>query len=222
MRVPADTFLGQTASDLMTEKLVILSADMPLREAARLLLDNQVSGAPVIDAAGRCVGVLAARDFLRAAVTGPKVPGPGTPNRMPVTCAFQGKVRTPSGQGLTSCLLPPGVCPIQRVLIEENGTETLVCSQPHCVLTDWQVVRTQEIPVEAVRRFMTADPVTVGPETPLRTVARRMIDSRVHRVVVVDEAERPVGIVSSTDVLAAVAYADEEVNCQTGAGAGIT
>ena len=54
-----------------------------------------------------------------------------------------------------------------------------------------------------------ADIVTVGPQTPLSKLARTMIDAHIHRVIVVDEERRPIGVVSSTDVLAAVAYADE-------------
>jgi CBS-domain-containing membrane protein len=52
---------------------------------------------------------------------------------------------------------------------------------------------------------MTADPVTATPETPVGALARRMLDAHVHRLIIVDTAGRPVGIVSSTDVLAAVA-----------------
>ena len=55
---------------------------------------------------------------------------------------------------------------------------------------------------------MTADPVTVSPHTPIGKLARLMLDAHIHRVVVVDEQRRPIGIVSSTDILAAVAYAD--------------
>jgi len=35
-----------------------------------------------------------------------------------------------------------------------------------------------------------------------------MIDAHIHRVIVVDEQQRPVGVVSSTDILSAVAYAE--------------
>ncbi len=37
-----------------------------------------------------------------------------------------------------------------------------------------------------------------------------MIDAHIHRVIVVDKDERPIGIVSSTDILAAVAHADDD------------
>jgi CBS-domain-containing membrane protein len=64
------------------------------------------------------------------------------------------------------------------------------------------------LPDAAVRRYMTADVVTVMPQTPLCALARRMLDAHIHRVIVVDEQHRPVGVVSSTDLLAALAHSD--------------
>jgi CBS domain-containing protein len=57
---------------------------------------------------------------------------------------------------------------------------------------------------------MTPDPETVRPTTLIRSLARIMIDAHIHRVIVVDEEYRPIGIVTSTDVLAALAYVDEK------------
>jgi CBS domain-containing protein len=47
----------------------------------------------------------------------------------------------------------------------------------------------------------------VAAGTDIRGVARLMLDAHIHRVGVVDEAHRLVGIITSTDLLAAVAYA---------------
>jgi CBS domain-containing protein len=66
------------------------------------------------------------------------------------------------------------------------------------------------LPKDAVSRYMTADPVMVAPATPIDQVARMMVDAHIHRVIVADAERRPVGIVSSTDILAAVAYAREK------------
>ncbi len=66
------------------------------------------------------------------------------------------------------------------------------------------------LPPDAVAASMTADPVTARPMTPLRELARMMLDAHIHRIVIVDEGDHPVGIVSSTDVLAAVARLEEE------------
>ncbi len=57
---------------------------------------------------------------------------------------------------------------------------------------------------------MTPDPVLVLPETPLGELAQMMIDAHIDRLIVVAEDRRPLGVVSSTDVLAAVARAGEQ------------
>jgi predicted transcriptional regulator len=43
--------------------------------------------------------------------------------------------------------------------------------------------------------------------TPIGDLARMMIDAHIHRLIVVDDAGRPAGVVSSTDLLAALAAA---------------
>lgn len=77
-----------------------------------------------------------------------------------------------------------------------------------CVCSEWQVVEEERLPGEEVAEYMTADPVTAPATAPITTLARMMLDAHIHRVVIVDEAGRPVGIVSATDVLAAVARAE--------------
>lgn len=56
-------------------------------------------------------------------------------------------------------------------------------------------------PLVCVGDFMTEDPVTVSRATPVGTVARRMFESRIHRVIVVDGDSMPVGIITSLDLL---------------------
>jgi CBS domain-containing protein len=53
-----------TAEELMTPNPVSLRADASVREATALLTDKGFSAAPVIDAAGRPVGVLSRSDIL--------------------------------------------------------------------------------------------------------------------------------------------------------------
>jgi CBS-domain-containing membrane protein len=87
------------------------------------------------------------------------------------------------------------------------------CTQPHGVCVgEWQVLEPGESSDGTVREFMTADAVTASEDTPIRILTRMMIDASVHRVIVVDTAGRPVGIVSSTDVLAAVARCSFDAN----------
>jgi hypothetical protein len=127
-----------------------------------------------------------------------------------ISCAFQVKHRIAAGKEMTLCALPPGVCSLQVRQNAGDGEQLLVCNQPHCVLTDWQVVEVEELPSDEVRRFMTADPVTARSATSVRALARMMIDAHIHRVIVTDEERRPIGIVTSTNLLAALAFSEDE------------
>jgi predicted transcriptional regulator len=46
------------------------------------------------------------------------------------------------------------------------------------------------------------------PEVSISALTRTMIDAHVHRAIVVDDENKPIGVVSSTDVWAAIAYAE--------------
>src|SRR5205085_1320923 len=85
-----------------------------------------------------------------------------------------------------------------------------------CFCVAWQVVDSDALPNDVVRNFMTADPVTVSPATRIGTLARMMVDARIHRVLVLDALGRPVGVISSTDVLAAVARAAQADGADAG------
>jgi CBS domain-containing protein len=160
MFTPLKPLFMQTAGDLMTAMVVMIPQNMSLQGAARLLTDSQVGGAPVVDEACRCVGVISARDFVRWA-------------------SKEGGIR------------------------QQHGSADCVCSS-------WQIVEPSEVPHDQeVRTLMTPDPVTVIRTALIQELAQKMLDARIHRVIVVDKQQRPVGIVSSTDILAAVTRAGD-------------
>jgi len=158
MITPRVSFLSLTANDLVTRRVVTLPQTLSLRSAAQMLQREQISGAPVVDDVGRCVGVLSASDFMRWAEKG-------------------------------------------------APTETINCTVEPWV-SDWQVIDLEVVPSDEVRRHMSTDVVTAPPNTPITHLARKMIDAHIHRIIVADEDRRPVGIISSTDILAAVAAAE--------------
>jgi CBS-domain-containing membrane protein len=155
MRVATKPFANLTAADLMSRDVTVIPRHLSLRTAAHLLSQARVSGAPVIDASGACVGVISSTDFVHWA---------------------------------------EGRQPVRR--------DTL-CAE--CVCSDWQVFDAESLPIEEVGSYMTPDPVTAGANTPIGELARMMLDAHIHRVIIVDHANHPEGIVSSTDILAAVA-----------------
>jgi len=74
----------------------------------------------------------------------------------------------------------------------------------------WQMVDEAALPHDTVAAYMTPDPVTTAPGASVGELARMMLDAHIHRVIVTDRQRRPVGIVSSMDILAAVAQADRQ------------
>jgi CBS domain-containing protein len=156
----AKSILDLTAADLMSRDVVMIPRAMSLRTAAHLLSRAHVSGAPVVDSDGVCVGVLSATDFMRW------VGDEETDHTRPVSC------------------------------------------DPDCFFSAWQVTDVEALPADDVGCHMTADPVMVSPRMTIAELAGAMIDAHIHRIVVVDEMNRPIGVVSSTDILAAVANAD--------------
>jgi CBS domain-containing protein len=204
MNSPA-RFFDLTAADLMSRDLVLFRDSMPLREVAKELVQRQISGAPVVDAHGKCVGVVSASDFLRLlsdANERQKDQECGTA----VTCDFQERLADPGGERIVLCTLPAGACAIQQLETGPDGRQRLVCTQPSTVLVDWQIVELDRLPEREVRHYITADPVTVKAQMPISLLARMMLDAHIHRLIVVDEAAAPVGIVTTTDLVAAIAY----------------
>jgi CBS domain-containing protein len=62
------TELDLCVEDLMTIDPVTVSADATIEEAEELLRRNRISGLPVVDVAGRLVGVVSQTDLLYLAV----------------------------------------------------------------------------------------------------------------------------------------------------------
>jgi CBS domain-containing protein len=58
------------AKDIMSRKIVSVAPDATVLQAAQVMLRSRISGLPVIDEAGKLVGVLSEGDFLRRQETG--------------------------------------------------------------------------------------------------------------------------------------------------------
>jgi predicted transcriptional regulator len=149
------TLFSLTAVDLMSAPLITIPEDMSLRGAAHRLVQAAVTGAPVVNSEGRCVGVLSTTDFM-------------------------------------------------HWMDREHLPNPAACAASSAFCFPWEMIDPEHLPDDAVHDWMTRDPVMVGVNSPLVDVARKMIDARIHRVIVADASRRPLGVVSSTDVLAAL------------------
>jgi len=203
MTVTTKPLHALTTADLMRRDVVAIPQEMSLRAAAQLLYQHQIGGAPVVDADGRCVGVLCATDFVHWAEEGAQ----GVDDVRLPGCPYQVKGRMLTGEDAVICTLAEGSCPLQEMRPSMGGRHIAVCFRGSGKLPEWLHANTS-VTVSAVGRYMTRDVVTAGPQTPLPELARMMIDGHIHRVIVVDGQRRPIGIVSSTDILAALASSD--------------
>jgi CBS domain-containing protein len=58
------------ASDVMTKRVISIEADAPIMAAVRLMLQNRISGLPVVGRKGELVGMVTEGDFLRRSEIG--------------------------------------------------------------------------------------------------------------------------------------------------------
>ena len=194
----------QTACDLMCSDLKTLSPGLELSDAMDQMARWGVRGAPVLDGAGHCIGILSVSDIARSA-------GSLAEPRLQ-TCPFMGIEREPGGRETVLCLLPLGVCANQRNREMRSGRLALTCAEPDSLPTDWQVVESAVPATATVRDFMSTTIVSVQTDTPIRDIARLMMNRGVHRVVVFDADLWAVGVVSVDDLLQIVAHPQITVN----------
>lgn len=158
-RASTKTLLGLTAAELMSAPVTSIPHDMLLHDAGHQLKKSSISGAPVVDAEGHCIGILSSSDFVGWA---------------------------------------------------EAGGEMEEKSKGVSFIAPWgEIIGLDACEGCVVSRYMTKQPVTVELTTPIGEIALKMIDAHIHRVLVVD-SNRPCGVVSSTDIVAAVASADRK------------
>jgi IMP dehydrogenase len=65
MNSAIERLLTLRATDVMSKQVVRVWAHQAMSEAATIMLRQGISGAPVVNAEGQCVGVLSATDFVR-------------------------------------------------------------------------------------------------------------------------------------------------------------
>lgn len=88
--------------------------------------------------------------------------------------------------------------------LAKDGATPLPCTCRENTFEPWQMLDHAKATEATVAQVMTKNPVTAPTNTPITELARMMLDAHIHRVILVDTMERPVGVVTSTDILAAI------------------
>lgn len=151
-------------TDIMSREVITISANADMSAAARLLFEHSISGAPVIDERGKCVGVISLTDFSRRDYL----------------------------HGNEDDLTPIA----DEFVLERDASSGTV----HI-----------EREVEGyVRQYMSDAVQSIDAEQTLIDAARYMHREKIHRLIVLDEACCPVGVISTLDLLGAFVKITEE------------
>lgn len=154
MNSAIERILTLRVKDIMRKDVVVVRQSETMEEAARTLAEANVTGAPVVDEAGRCVGMLSGTDY----------------------------VDDRAGAHPTSQLLGGQDSDYRIELLNEDLVSTHMAP----------VIQSVEL------------------ETPVIQAARVICHEHIHRLVVIDDHKRPVGIISALDFVAAMVAAIEE------------
>jgi len=148
-----------SARDIMNRHVVAVSPRDKLQAAMELMLENHVTGLPVMDRADRCIGIISATDILQ--------------------------YEQDNGE-----LVAETTSDVARYF------DQMTQRWEDVRLTAYALERLNEIEVDEI---MSRDLVFVRPDTPVTSVARKMLDQGVHRLVVLDEENYLLGLVTATD-----------------------
>lgn len=146
-------------AEAMTSPVLTVVPETPIGEVARILVDNGISGLPVVDAVGRLLGVITEADLM------PK------------------------------------------------GEDSLIKPTERFESADGARRRAKREAITA-RDAMTAGGISVDPACTLRDAARIMDARRLRRLLVVDEDDGLVGIVSRRDVVREFTRDDGQVRAE--------
>lgn len=163
MNSAIERLLTLRVSDVMNSPVRTIAESASMSDAARAIAENDVTGLPVVDATGRCVGILSTTDFA------------------------------------------------MREHRKSTGDENLPFGWQHEIEGgNNEPFRIETIAEDRVSEHMSPAVQTVNETASLVNAARIMCREHIHRLLIIDEDERPVGMVSSLDLVAALVAAIEE------------
>lgn len=177
-------------TDIMTTDVVTVSPDLAVRDAMELFVSRHISGAPVVEGQ-RVVGVVSLTDLIALAASLPGVPPwrEASMEAEPLEEAAGGDAGEDEeqlGSYFTEMWEDAG---------DDVAARGAVPTGP-----EWSA-----LDEHTVGEAMTRDVCALSPDADIPRAAEYMQRKGIHRVVVLDDADRLTGILTTTDIARAVA-----------------
>ncbi|AOW98688.1 MULTISPECIES: CBS domain-containing protein [Moorena] len=150
--------MAKTVAEVMTREPIVVQPQTPIKEVIKIIAEQSISGLPVVNEAGKLVGVISEADLLWQE----------TGVEPPVYIMF-----------------------LDSVIYLENPAR--YDQELHKALG------------QTAGEVMTGHPMSIKPDQPLRKAAKLMQEKSIHHLPVTDEAEQVIGILTSGDIVRAMA-----------------
>jgi len=184
-----------TVEDIMTEKVVTCSPTASTLEVQELMVKNHISRVVVVDAKNNPIGITTQKDvvdFLLAdksrrgleEIKAEEVMSKELDTVKP-TAPVSDAARTMIGEKISSL-----------VVIDEDGKLKGIVTKADLAT----YLARKGFEIYTVRDFMMSNPITVKPSHSIFLAVSLMTEHEISRVVVIDEENEPVGIITLADV----------------------
>ena len=154
MSTAMERLRNMRVEQVMATDVISIHEGSTMYEAAKLMHDCGITGAPVVDDYGRCIGVLSASDFVES--------------KIEEKCGCVTHVAT---------------------TYDRSG-----------------LTRAEVLDNECVRAHMSPKIQTIREHRSIVDAGQMMCEEHIHRLLVIDRQSRPVGIVTSLDLVSALVH----------------
>lgn len=195
---------NQTVSPVMTASPITTSPETALPKAARVLLENKITGLPVMDK-GQLVGILTASDMFRAVIA----ELPFLKETVLVRDYMIAQVITITPE--TSLLEAHRLMGVERIralpVVADDEALTgmvtrtdLMSADPSRFTGKNQQEAALKIQTQSVERIMSRKLITTQEDANIMEAARLMLENKIHALPVLNTARTMTGILTESDL----------------------
>jgi CBS domain-containing protein len=185
--------------DYMTRRIVTCSPNASLLDVQRLLAEQHLTRVVILDSDGIPAGIISEKDVMRFVLTD------RTKRR------FE---EVPAQQAMSSALVT--IKPDERMeraaqaMIKMRTSSLMVQGdEPEGIVTKTDIVKyvcAEGSGFYSVGQFMTPNPITVNPTQSVFSIIELMSQNAISRVIVIDDGNEPLGIITLADFSQTSAY----------------